>query len=313
MTTATRPLSSRSMPSQRLRVALCEGDLAGGERRRAAVVERDAQCAVVVDAGAGALAVLPACTGWPSSASRSRSAASVTGDSSARRCSSASSSSVSVGSTSSGLSPSVPATAAASGGSVVGSTATLTPIPSTAQPGSWRASTRMPATFRPSSQTSLGHLTSALGPATSATASPARSGSRSSKSRSTSEAAIASPRRRRPAPALPAAAGGLLVGGDERAVRRAGLGQLRARARWSTPIGLVVLAGLAEAHAQPQLVAVRDAQQLRGAAAVDGDRDLARRVLVDHEPARRRVAERAADDDVVAVDPDRRRPAARRR
>ena len=46
----------------------------------------------------------------------------------------------------------------------------------TAQPSAGRASTRMPASLRPSTSTSFGHLTRASPPATSATARPPRSG-----------------------------------------------------------------------------------------------------------------------------------------
>ena len=77
---------------------------------------------------------------------------------------------------------------ATSGGVLV----TFTPMPATAQSGA-RASTRIPATLSPSSRTSFGHLTRAPAPARSATASPARSGSRMSNARRISEAAIAVP------------------------------------------------------------------------------------------------------------------------
>ena len=51
---------------------------------------------------------------------------------------------------------------------------TLSPIPSTAQRSCGRPSTRIPATLRPSTSTSLGHLTCASSPATSATADAGR-------------------------------------------------------------------------------------------------------------------------------------------
>src|ERR1700754_3033761 len=60
VTTATRPWRSRSMPQEREGGSECERDLAGDQRGGAAVRERDEQCAVVGDPGAGALAVLPA-------------------------------------------------------------------------------------------------------------------------------------------------------------------------------------------------------------------------------------------------------------
>ena len=44
------------------------------------------------------------------------------------------------------------------GWELVGSIARLRPTPITAQPSCGRASIRIPASFRPSSQTSLGHL-----------------------------------------------------------------------------------------------------------------------------------------------------------
>ena len=86
-----------------------------------------------------------------------------------------------------------PRSSCSSGGSSSMRSATLTPIPSTAQPSSGRPSARMPATLRPSIRTSLGHFSAAAGPATSATARPAASGSSAGGSRSTSESRSARP------------------------------------------------------------------------------------------------------------------------
>ena len=125
------------------------------------------------------------------------------------------------------------------------STATLTPIPSTAQPSCGRASTRIPATLRPSSQHVVGPLDRAPGrPATSATASPARSGSsvvelaqhqRRSSARARRARPSVRPWRPRPAVCSPAVTsvpcGAPAVGQLARAVvGRADLAQVQARA-----------------------------------------------------------------------------------
>ena len=123
----------------------------------------------------------------PASASRPRSASSTcSGDASSHR-SRRWSSRASVGSTASRSSPIVPRRRRSSGGNVLGPTATFSPIPSTAHPSWGRPSTRIPASLRPSTSTSLGHFTRASGPTTSATATPAASGSSRGGSRTTSE------------------------------------------------------------------------------------------------------------------------------
>ena len=83
---------------------------------------------------------------------------------------------------------------AAPAGSSVNETATLSPIPSTAQPSWGRPSTRIPATFKPSTNTSFGHLITAPGrdggvtrSTVAATATPAISDSSCGGSRTTSE------------------------------------------------------------------------------------------------------------------------------
>ena len=127
--------------------------------------------------------------------------------------------------------PSEVAIARSSGGKASSSTATLRPIPSTTQPSWGRPSARMPATLRPSSSTSFGHLIALVRPAaskrsaTSATASAASIGSSRGGSRSTSEQASARPAGRHPRAPLSPVSGGLRRGRHERPVRRAAHGQ----------------------------------------------------------------------------------------
>ena len=105
--------------------------------------------------------------------------------------------------------------------------------------------------------------------------------------------------------ALAAAAAVCSRRGDERAVRRARRRRARARASFVEPIAAVGAgAGGPSGHAEPQLVAGRDAEQRRGAAAVDGERERRRR------SPRRAAARRAATSPNVAARGDRR--AARR-
>ena len=100
------------------------------------------------------------------------------------------------------------------------------PMPRTAQPSCGRASARMPATLRPSIRTSLGHLIARGG--------AERVGDRDARAQREQRVDLAqherhrerAPRRRRPCPALAPASGDLLAGGHERAVRRAGHGEL---------------------------------------------------------------------------------------
>ena len=115
-----------------------------------------------------------------------------------------------------------PRCGAARAGNCSTRTATLRPIPSTAQPSCGRPSARMPATLASSSAsalvpprtntTSFGHLIRACSPATSQTASAASSGSSGGGSRSSSDISSALPagadQRRpwRPRPALCSAA-----------------------------------------------------------------------------------------------------------
>ena len=117
-------------------------------------------------------------------------------------------------------------------GNSSGSIATLTPIPITAQSGG-RASISTPATFASSIQTSFGHLIRASTGASDSIASQTATGTESGSS-SVLELERAQDRReqqrlaRRRRPDAPAAAapGALLAGGDHRAARRPGLGQL---------------------------------------------------------------------------------------
>ena len=122
--------------------------------------------------------------------------------------------------------------------SSAGKPETLSPTPTTAHPSCGLPSTRIPASFLPSTQTSLGHLmaqvTGAQASAASHTATAVARGRRawrSSRSRITTDRAGPSPARDPGAP-LTAAAGALLVGGHDRAVRSARGGQLAWRARW---------------------------------------------------------------------------------
>ena len=94
----------------------------------------------------------------------------------------------------SGASPSVPALRARSSGSALGSSATLIPIPSTAQSLLRAALDEDAADLAASaSSTSLGHFRRACGPTSSATATPAAIGSSGGGSRSTSEQSSAWP------------------------------------------------------------------------------------------------------------------------
>ena len=92
----------------------------------------------------------------------------------------------------------MPARSRSSGGKSHTRNATFSPIPATAQPACGRPSTRIPATLRPSTSTSFGHLIRAGEPGpravtTSATATPATSGSNRGGSRITIEQSSARP------------------------------------------------------------------------------------------------------------------------
>ena len=221
-------------------------DLARGERGRGAVGEVDQQRAGLVDAGARALAVLPAHV-----LSEQRVAVAQGGERGVavlRQVGAPARSGTRRGSArpAPGRGRACRRSRPPRAGRLAGSSATLTPIPSTAQ--SWPcASARMPATLRPSIQTSLGHFTRAAGPrrrrrrARRAAAAGRRRTAAPAKRRSRL-------RRRHPAAALAPAAGGLLAGGHERAVGGALLGQF-ARALVGRADRLVVLAGLSQGHA----------------------------------------------------------------
>ena len=127
--------------------------------------------------------------------------------------------------------------------------ATLRPMPSTAQPSWGRPSTRMPATLRPSTSTSLGHLmrggvAHGLGHGDAGLQRDERGRIDAQHEREQQGAA----RRRRPCAALAPAARGLLGGGDQGAVRRAGGGE-RAGALVGRVGAAQVQARLAEAGA----------------------------------------------------------------
>ena len=127
-----------------------------------------------------------------------------------------------------------------SSGSSSTRTATLRPMPSTAQPSCGRPSIRIPASLASlpprSNTTSLGHLIRASSfPTTSHTATAPISGSSAGDRRRETLAFGEHPRfgagaatsavrsgRRAPAAALASTPGGLLAGGDEGAVRRPG-------------------------------------------------------------------------------------------
>ena len=176
--------------------------------------------------------------------------------------------------------PASPARSRSSGGRSAGATATLTPMPSTAQPSCGRPSTRMPASLRPSSRTSLGHLIARRSPATSRDRD--RRGER--QQRAAGRAARASTAAPCPAgavqrAALAPAARGLLAGGDERAVRRARGASSRARSLVESVVRRC-RRGVPSAHArQPPVIAARRRARARAA--------LARRAAVDRQRERR--------------------------
>ncbi len=132
-------------------------------------------------------------TGSPSRASRARTPSRMSPGSASIQRLSESSSRSSVGSIASGSSPSVPALPRSSAGKSSVRTATFRPMPSTAHRSCGRPSTRIPATLRPPSRTSLGHFSRACGPTTSAVATPAASGSSRSGSRITTDSSSALP------------------------------------------------------------------------------------------------------------------------
>ena len=184
-------------------------------------------------------------------------------------------------------------------------TATLTPIPSTAQPSCGRPSIRIPPTLRPSSEDVVGPLQRArAGPASSATATPAAIGSSGGGSRSTSEHSSALPGRRVPAAALAAAA----VASARRRVTSVPCGAPAiASSRASTlvePVTRRCTRGRAERrspcgarHRARSALRRRgaSAEQLGGRAAVDRERERAARVAVGDQLAGRDVAEGAPE------------------
>ena len=182
----------------------------------------------------------------------------------ASQSSSSSSSRSSAGSTASGARPSVPALSRSSGGSSATSTATLTPMPSTAQPSCGRPSIRMPATLRPSSSTSLGHFSAARGPGELGDRDGGRDRQERRRVAQHQRAQQRAPRRRVPAAALAAAAVALGVGGDERAVRRAGARE-RARVDARRAGHAAVHARRPEPRGRAALVAALDAHRARSA------------------------------------------------
>ena len=116
------------------------------------------------------------------------------------------------------------------------STATLTPIPSTAQRSRGRPSTRIAGDLAAVDEHVVGPL-HARGRARDVRdrEAGAQREQRVGASRTTSDSSSARPGGARPAAALAPAPGGLLAGRHERAVRRARLGQRRAPARSSSP------------------------------------------------------------------------------
>ena len=133
-----------------------------------------------------------------------------------------------------------------SGGNSSSDVRTFSPMPTTAQPAAGRPSTRIPESLRRSIQTSFGHLIRAAHRA----ARLGRLADRHRRGERQQRAGLVEvahhhrhqhrrPGRRHPRPALTPAAGGLLVGGDDRAVRRARVGQLLAPVGWSSRSAVV--------------------------------------------------------------------------
>ena len=113
-----------------------------------------------------------------------------------------------------------------SGGNASSSTATLRPIPSTTQPSCGRPSARIPATLRPSSSTSLGHLIAARAAGGVEAVRHVRDGERREHRQQPrrlaqhERARERPPRRRHPRAPLPPVPGRLPGGRHERPVRR---------------------------------------------------------------------------------------------
>ena len=130
---------------------------------------------------------------------------------------------------------------AARAGSSSAVVSTFSPMPITAQPSCGRASIRMPATLRPSIQTSLGHLIGALHRRHALACLADRHRHRERQQRERLVAGAHDDRQRErpprwcdPAASLAAAAGGLLLGQHDRACRRAARAPAPARDRWSS-------------------------------------------------------------------------------
>ena len=128
------------------------------------------------------------------------------------------------------------ASRAAPAGSPRSRSATLRPIPSTAQPSCGRPSTRIPATLRPSTRTSLGHFSRAPpapdhlghGHAGGERQQPRRVADHHASTAAPGPAARLQVRPWRPRPAV------CSRGGHERAVRALRARPARARGRWSS-------------------------------------------------------------------------------
>ncbi len=201
-----------------------EVDLARGQRERA-VRGLHHEPPVVVDPGRAALALGPA-HGLPAQrVARAEGGEHAREPARATCWASPVSSSSRTTSTSPRERPSVPAVACSSGGRSAGSTATLTPIPSTAQPSCGRPSTRIPATLRPSSSTSLGHLICAGVAHGLGHGDPGGEREQRRRLADHDRHQQRGARRRGPRAALAPAPGRLRRGGDQRAVRRAGGGE----------------------------------------------------------------------------------------
>ena len=141
----------------------------------------------------------------------------------------------------------------------------------------------------------VGPLDERRGPATSATATPAASGSSRGGSRITSEHSSARPARSGPSATLAPAAGGLLAGGHERAVRSPVGCQLASPLVGG--VGFAVVDPRAADRTRslrrdPQLVVDRDPQARRRAAVADCHRQPALGVLVDQQLVGPDVGER---------------------
>ena len=204
------------------------------------------QRAGLVDPGAEAFAVLPAHAPAEQRVALAQGRRAPNRGPDPSRFSSAASSAVSVGSTSAGDFPKDPATSAASSGSEATSTATLTPIPSTAH-SRGLALGEDAGHLAPVQPDVVGPLDQRVGPGHVGDGQPGPQRQQVVELAQDQRRGDRHAGRRDPRAPLASAALGLLVGRDERPVRRALVGQL-ARPRVGRSDRLVMLAGLTQRH-----------------------------------------------------------------